>query len=84
MSHNVVILQPETSIPEFGEAAAQAKESGYVPQDKLTQVIAHTKMLGPGESDEITFNLSEPGVYDFICSFPGHWGSMKGQIVATP
>lgn len=81
MSHNVVILQPGTDIQAFGEAAVTAKDNAHIPQNMISDVIAHTKMLGPGESDEITFKL-EPGVYDFICTFPGHFGTMRGQIVA--
>ena len=47
-----------------------------------SDVIAHTKLLGPGESDEITFKVPDAGVYDFICTFPGHFGTMRGKIVA--
>lgn len=83
MSHNVVILHPGTNVQEFGEAAVTAKDSEHIPQNMLADVVAHTKMLGPGASDEITFKLPEPGVYDFICTFPGHFGTMRGKIVAV-
>ena len=83
MSHNVVILQPGTDINAFGAAAIPAKPD-HIPADMAADVIAHTKLLGPGESDQITFTLQDPGVYDFICSFPGHFGTMKGKIVAEP
>lgn len=82
MSHNVVILLPGTNVQEFGEAAVGAKDSEHIPQNMLSDVVAHTKMLGPGQSDEITFKLPEAGVYDFICTFPGHFGTMRGKIVA--
>lgn len=82
MSHNAVILLPGTNVQEFGEAAVTAKDSEHIPQNMLADVVAHTKMLGPGESDEITFKLPEAGVYDFICTFPGHFGTMRGKIVA--
>jgi len=45
-------------------------------------MIAHTKLVGGGDSDEVDFTISQPGVYDYICSFPGHWGTMQGKIVA--
>jgi azurin len=35
-------------------------------------IIVFTKLLGPGESDTITFNAPAAGVYDYICTFPGH------------
>lgn len=83
MSHNVVILQQGTDVNAFGAAAIPAKPD-HIPADMASDVIAHTKLLGPGESDQITFTLPDAGVYDFICTFPGHFGTMKGKIVAEP
>jgi azurin len=80
MSHNVVILAQGTDVQAFGEAAVAAKPD-HIPPAMASDVIAHTKLLGPGESDNITFKIADPGVYDFICSFPGHFGTMKGKIV---
>jgi len=82
MSHNVVILQQGTDVQKFGEAAIPAAATEHIPASMSTDVIAHTKLLGPGESDQITFTLPDPGVYDFICTFPGHFGTMHGKIVA--
>lgn len=81
MGHNVVVLQPATDIDAFAMDAIKAKATDYIPEGHEADIIAHTKLLGPGESDSITFTIAEPGVYDFICSFPGHHGTMKGQIV---
>ncbi len=84
MSHNVVILKPGSSIDDFGNDAVNAKDNGYIPTDKKFQdeIIAHTKMLGPGESDQITFTLPSAGKYPFLCSFPGHHLTMRGTITA--
>ena len=84
MSHNVVILLQGTDVQAFGTAAIAAAATEHIPPSMKDDVIAHTKLLGPGESDEITFTLTDPGVYDFICTFPGHFGTMKGKIVAEP
>lgn len=55
---------------------------GYVrPGDE--RVIAHTKIVGGGESTSATFavaRLAGGGGYAFFCSFPGHWGVMKGTL----
>ena len=48
-----------------------------------TRVIAHTKMIGGGETASVTFPVSKlaaDGSYMFFCSFPGHWGVMKGTL----
>ena len=82
MSHNVVILKPGTDVQAFGEAAVAAAATEHIPPAMKDDVIAHTKLLGPGQSDQITFTLPDPGVYDFICSFPGHFATMRGKIVA--
>ena len=82
MSHNVVILAQGTDIQAFGEAAVPAKATDHIPASMASDVVAHTKLLGPGESETITFKVPDAGVYDFICSFPGHFGTMRGKIVA--
>ncbi len=79
MGHNIVVLVPGTDAAAFGQAAMQAKDNDYIPADS-EQVIAHTKVIGGGESDSISFTL-EAGTYEFICSFPGHWAVMKGKII---
>lgn len=81
MSHNAVILAQGTDVQAFGEAAVPAKATDHIPASMASDVIAHTKLLGPGESETISFKIPDPGVYDFICTFPGHFGTMKGKIV---
>jgi len=82
MGHNVVILKSGTAVPAFATKCAPAKDTGYIPQDEESkaEIVAHTKMLGGGESDEITFTAPAPGEYPFICSFPGHFAIMQGVM----
>jgi len=82
MGHNVVILKPGTELPAFAAKCAPAKDHGYIPQDEDSKalIIAHTKMLGGGESDEITFTAPAPGAYPFLCTFPGHFAIMQGVL----
>lgn len=81
MGHNFVILKPGVDLATFGAEAAGAADNQYIPKTSLSSIVAHTKLLGPGEEDVITFNLGK-GVYTYICSFPGHYGVMQGKIVA--
>ena len=56
--------------------------NNYVPKDDK-RIIAHTKVVGGGESTSITFptsSLKKGGDYTFFCSFPGHWSVMKGKL----
>lgn len=82
MGHNFVLLQPGTDLAAFGNAAVAAAANEYIPTapELAKQVVAHSKVLGPGETDTITVTLDEPGDYPFICSFPGHWAIMKGVL----
>jgi azurin len=82
MAHNVVILKKGTDIADFADAVHNARNEQYVPSSVGALVIAHTKLVGGGDSDEVYFTISQPGIYDYICSFPGHWGTMQGKIVA--
>ena len=81
MGHNFVVLKPGVDLATFGGEAAAAADNEFIPKSSLSSIVAHTKLLGPGEEDKITVTLDK-GVYDYICSFPGHFGMMKGKIVA--
>lgn len=83
MAHNVVILQPDTNVNAFAADAALEKDSEYIPAAYAEQIIAHTAMLGPGDTDAIEFVAPEvPGEYPFVCSFPAHvFAGMKGMMV---
>ena len=54
----------------------------YMEELMTAVFIAHTKVLGPGEKEELVFKApAEPGDYDYICSFPGHYlTGMKGLL----
>lgn len=83
MGHNVVILKKDADVKAYADAAVMAMATDYVPAAKADQVIAHTKLLGPKQSEELIFKApAEAGEYPFICSFPAHFLSgMKGVMV---
>ncbi len=83
MGHNFVLLKPDTKIPDFTAAAVKAAATDYVPADEDSKkaIVAHSKLLGGGESDTVTFTApAEAGAYPYICSFPGHYGLMQGVL----
>ena len=80
MGHNVVILQKGVKLSAFAQKAASAKDNDYIPEG-TSEVIAHTKMIGGGESTTVEFIAPEAGTYDFICSFPAHFAMMKGKFI---
>ena len=62
------------------EAAKAGPAKEYFPESKKDEVLAHTKLLGPGESETIYFTAPVKGVYDYVCTFPGHFALMKGKM----
>ena len=79
MGHNFVLLTKGTSTSEFAKNASKAKANNYIPTDE-SNIIAYTGLIGGGESDTVVFKAPEKGVYDFLCSFPGHYSIMKGKF----
>lgn len=80
MGHNWVLLKEGSDLVAFAGEAATSVDNDYIPEG-TDQVIAHTKMLGGGESDTITFDAPAPGTYQFLCTFPGHFGQMQGTFI---
>ncbi len=81
MGHNFLLLGNGTDIQAFAMKAMVANDSDYIPAGMESSILKHTKLLGPGESDTITFTVPA-GSYDFICSFPGHYATMQGKLIA--
>ncbi|MDQ3413650.1 MAG: plastocyanin/azurin family copper-binding protein [Verrucomicrobiota bacterium] len=82
MGHNFIVLKAGVNGLTFTEAGSTHASTDYIDPAKTTDVIAHTKLLGPGESDTITFTAPfVKGTYEYVCSFPGHYGGgMKGVM----
>ncbi len=80
MGHNWVLLKQGVDIQTFGAAASKAAGNEYIPEG-TDDVIVHTKLIGGGQETTIEFTAPEAGTYDYICSFPGHYAMMKGQLI---
>jgi azurin len=82
MGHNFVLLDKNVDPAKFVEASQTQMANEFIAPEMKNKVLAHTKLLGPGESDTIVFTVPRiPGPYTFICSFPGHYAiGMKGVL----
>ena len=77
MGHNFVLLDRTITTANiqsaFLDKASTEAAHDYVPP-AAKEVLAHSKLLGPGESEVVTFNAPYiPGEYLYVCSFPGHY-----------
>ena len=66
---------------DFAARGSKPDAVDHIPAGSEAQIVAHTKMLGGGESDVITFTAPAAGEYEFLCSFPGHFAMMKGKFI---
>ena len=84
MGHNWVLLTTGVDKTAFGMAAVDARDTQYIPQNMLDNVIANTDVIGGGEETSVVFEAPKMGYYDYLCSFPGHWGVMQGTLTVNP
>jgi len=83
MGHNLVLLKKGVSAIAFGQKAlgAGANAVNPLPDSLKADVIANTKLLGPGEEEIVTFTApKEKGAYEYVCTFPGHFAMMRGTM----
>ena len=82
MAHNFIALKTGVDAAKFAQDAMTARDTEYVPAARKADVLASTKLAGPGETVEVTFKApAKAGVYPYLCSFPGHFAAgMKGEL----
>jgi azurin len=82
MGHDWVLVKTADmdAVDQAGLGAGLAND--YVaPGDK--RVLAHTKVIGGGETTSVTFPssiLRKGGDYSYLCTFPGHSALMHGKF----
>ncbi len=90
--HNLVIVKPD-ALAEVGMAANEmAKDprnanSDFIPPEKKNLILHATPMVGSTRQSQVAVMRftapAEPGIYPFVCTFPGHWVVMKGEMVVA-
>jgi len=82
MGHNWVLTRAGDMQGVAMDGMRARSEDGYLqPGDK--RVIAHTALIGGGQSSTVRFPtrlLHKGAAYAFFCSFPGHFGLMRGTL----
>jgi len=82
MGHNVVIAKQADMQGVATDGMAAGAGAMYVKAGDA-RVIAHSDVVGGGQSTSITFDVAkikDGGPFEFFCSFPGHSAIMKGPI----
>ncbi|MES2744027.1 MAG: azurin [Bdellovibrionota bacterium] len=82
MGHNVVVSD-DADVIKIATTAGAKPENEYIADAVKNLVIAHSKTVGGGESTLLTIKankLKDAKAYAFFCSFPGHFGVMRGKL----
>ena len=82
MGHNWV-LTTSADVQAVAMDGMRAGEQNNYLKPNDTRVLAASELIGGGGSTTLEFSteqLKAKGDYTFFCSFPGHFGIMKGQF----
>ena len=85
MGHNVVVAKTADMKGIDADGIKAGLAADYIKAGD-TRVVAHSKVVGGGESTSVKIPVSKLGAgpYSFFCSFPGHSSLMKGTITLKP
>ena len=84
MPHNFVLTVPGAlaKIGQRAESEATLPDTiarHYVPQSD--EVLLASRLLQPREQQTLKFQAPKnPGVYPYVCTYPGHWRRMYGAL----
>jgi putative heme-binding domain-containing protein len=83
--HNWALIKPGT-LARVGDQVNQiiaqpdAALRQYIPRS--TDILAYTDIVPPQEQFAISFRApKDPGRYPYLCTFPGHWMVMNGEMI---
>jgi azurin len=85
MNHNLLITKPGARL-DVVKAAEQLAEKGpqmdYIP--RIDAVLWSIPIVSPGQTKSVTFTApAQPGIYPYVCSYPGHGYIMYGAMYVT-
>ena len=83
--HNLVIGVPNSKDKILAAAMQLAADpqgmaKGYIPES--ADILFHTKLLMPGQTEVLEFTAPAAGQYPYVCTFPGHGILMNGVMTA--
>lgn len=83
MGHNLVVSKAADVQGIATDGMGAGVDKDYLKEGDA-RIIAHTKLIGGGETTSLTFDatkLDAAEKYKFFCSFPGHVAMMQGDLV---
>ncbi len=80
MKHNFFIVKYGTMEQAANASLDAGAEKNYIPDDKK-DILFTSSILSPGQSEDLIFPAPPAGVYQFVCTYPGHWQKMNGKFI---
>ena len=83
MSHNWVLTK-KSDLDGVARTGMLAGADAHHVEQNDKRVLAHTKLIGSGETTAVTFAVAQLKVgepYIFLCTFAGHSPIMRGTLV---
>ena len=90
--HNLLIVR-DGALEEVGMAANEMARdprnanSDFIPENKRKLIIEASPMIGPTRRSRVHvmrfYAPKQTGVYPYVCTFPGHWVVMRGNMVVA-
>jgi uncharacterized protein len=84
VQHNVVLIRPGQIDVVGAQVEAMAKvpnaeERSYLPP--TPDILFWMKLVETNQTGTLTFYVpAQPGDYPYLCTFPGHWQTMRGVL----
>ena len=82
MGHNWVLTREADFRGVISDGIDAGASNNFIKEGD-PRVLAFTRMIGGGETTAVSFSTTGIEVgekYTFFCSYPGHWGIMKGTF----
>ncbi|MEE2900477.1 MAG: plastocyanin/azurin family copper-binding protein [Gemmatimonadota bacterium] len=80
LPHNMALFRNDDVIDRMVTAAYEAEATGFVPVAAGADLITYSPLVSPGRTTEMEFVVPPPGIYTYICLFPGHAQMMLGTL----
>jgi azurin len=80
--HNWVLVEAGTKDAVAADGIAAGQDNNWIPVND-PRVLASTVLIDPQGSAQAAFTAPPTGIYQFVCTFPGHSPTMFGDFTVN-
>jgi azurin len=79
LMHNWILTVKGAADKVANEGIGAGEAKGYINKSNKN-ILAFTPVAKPGKTVKVVFKAPKKGVYDYVCTSPGHNMTMKGKF----